>query len=118
MRIIETQQNGRRKIHKFPKSSINGGTIGRSSSNEIVVSDAYVSRSHCRIEIIDNVPFLLDLGSGTGTFLNGEQITKHPLKPGDIFKMGKSEYEFQVKDGDEIFTKTKFFLILQMKIVT
>jgi adenine-specific DNA methylase len=38
-------------------------TIGRSASNTIrVTCDKYISRSHCKIEVIHNVPFISDLG--------------------------------------------------------
>jgi len=70
--------------------------------------DAYISRSHCRIEIKDNVPFLLDLGSNTGTLLNGKKITCSPLKPGDIIRIGRTDFEFEVKEGNEIFSRNKY----------
>jgi len=105
MFIIDKTDNDR--MYKFPKNSPTGGSLGRSSSNHITLAfDDYISRSHCRIEIRENVPYLLDLGSNTGTLLNDNPVTSSPLKPGDIIKIGRSELEFQVKEGDMIFIPT------------
>ena len=60
-------------------------TIGRSSMNDLPVSDKMLSRQHARI-VRDNDGGLTveDLGSRNGTFLNGERLTMvQPLKPGD-----------------------------------
>jgi len=109
MRLIDTTNGNKRKVYKFPKSAPNGGNIGRSSSNDLSLScDGYISRSHCRIEIKENVPFLFDLGSHTGTLLNGKKVTSSPLKPGDIVRIGRTDFEFQVKEGDLIFAKTRY----------
>jgi len=98
-----TSQN--RYVYKFPWSTPHG-SIGRSSSNDIIISsDGHISRSHCRIEIIENIPYLLDLGTNSGTYLNGVKIKRTPLKPKDIIKIGKTKFEFQVKEGDTIFSK-------------
>jgi len=81
--------------------------VGRSSSNSIrVTCDKYISRSHFKIVIENNVPFVADLGqSKQGTTLNEVRITKAPLKPGDLIGVGKSQFIFQVKDGLSIFTQ-------------
>jgi len=105
MRLIDLTNNIG-QVYKFPKTAPLGGSVGRSSSNELTISvDPFISRSHCKIEIRDNIPFLLDLGTNTGTFLNEKQVTSAPLKPGDVIKLGKSDFEFQVKEGEAIFTK-------------
>jgi len=109
MKLIDTS-NVRRKAYKFPKTSPLGGSIGRSSSNDLTITvDGYISRSHCKIEIRDNIPYLLDLGSHTGTELNHKKVTTSPLKPGDIITMGRTDFEFQVKEGDVIFSRKKYF---------
>jgi len=103
--IIETLEDGRQKSHKL-KATAN--TLGRSASNTVrLTSDKYISRSHCKIEIIDNVPYLSDLGQAkAGTKLNNAKVIKSPLKPGDLIGIGKSQFVFQVKDGIAIFSQT------------
>jgi len=73
--------------------------IGRSRDNEICLNDQYnfLSRAHCEIQLIDNFPYLKDLGSAGGTFINSIKITKSPLKSGDIIKVGSIKLTFQVK---------------------
>lgn len=53
----------------------NGAALGRhSASNDIVISESFVSRRHCEIkymndEQVENKFYLRDIGSTTGTFL-------------------------------------------------
>jgi len=102
--IVETFADGKQKTHKIkPPSS----TMGRSGSNTIrLTCDKYISRSHFKIVIENNVPFLEDLGqSKKGTTLNDTKVTKAPLKPGDLIGIGKSQLVFLVKDGISIFSQ-------------
>lgn len=48
--------------------------IGRDSSNDVVINDPLVSRTHCHIIQDDNGRFrLIDTNSSNGTFINGLQ---------------------------------------------
>ena len=49
----------------------NGAHLGRhSASNDIVISESFVSRRHCEIKCFEGGKFhLKDIGSTTGTFL-------------------------------------------------
>jgi hypothetical protein len=49
-------------------------TIGRSSENDIQISDRFISREHLRIRQKGDKYFVRDLGSENGTFVNGIQI--------------------------------------------
>jgi len=102
--VIETFEDGRQKVHKLSKAG--STTIGRSSSNDVTLTaDKYVSRSHCKIIVEKNVPYLMDLGQAKdGTKLNGKRVTKAPLKPGDLIGVGKSDIIFQVKNGATLFS--------------
>ncbi|MEP6993819.1 MAG: SpoIIE family protein phosphatase [Acidobacteriota bacterium] len=65
-------------------------TVGRSSMNDLPVSDKMLSRQHARI-VRDNDGALTveDLGSRNGTYLNGERLTTvQALKPGDRITLG------------------------------
>jgi len=64
-----------------------------------VKEDLFISRNHFEIEVIDNTFWLKDLGSAAGTFLNGERITKSPIKPGDSIKIGNLCLQFEVKNA-------------------
>ncbi len=64
-------------------------TLGRSSQNDVAIQDPSLSRHHARISLKDGVPYLEDMGSLNGTFINGERITlPHPLKDEDDILFG------------------------------
>ena len=61
-------------------------TIGRASSNMVVVPNQYVSRKHAEVHFDGRGYILVDLGSGHGTVLNGQTLRPHQpcvLHPGD-----------------------------------
>jgi len=84
--------------------------IGRSRACDVsITGDDHVSRNHCKIEIVRNVPILSDLGSTDGTFLNSSDnpIIQAPLKPGDKILIGNSTVIFLVKEGNLIYCSNK-----------
>ncbi len=48
--------------------------LGRTSGNDIVISDPYVSGSHAKIEVAEEGVFFTDVGSTNGTNLNGAPL--------------------------------------------
>jgi hypothetical protein len=71
-------------------------TIGRAGSNDIRLDDPSVSKLHAQVEIVGNDHILLDLGSANGTFVNGERISRHLLRHGDLIEV----CEFQIRYVD------------------
>ena len=66
--------------------------IGRLSSSHLRFEDASVSRIHAVIERGgDGALSLIDLGSASGTYVNGERITKQAVGHGDVLKFGDVE---------------------------
>src|SRR5512147_2718014 len=65
-------------------------TIGRDSTNEIVINDAEVSRRHARLTFQGGKYVLEDLGSTNGTFVNGQRLAgPRVLKPGEVVSFGQ-----------------------------
>jgi ABC-type multidrug transport system ATPase subunit/pSer/pThr/pTyr-binding forkhead associated (FHA) protein len=65
--------------------------LGRDPASAEVVfgaEDRSVSRRHACIEEDDGVLMLRDLGSSTGTFLDGHDIEEAELRDGDVFELG------------------------------
>lgn len=65
-------------------------TVGRDSTNEIVINDAEVSRRHARLTFQGGKYVLEDLGSTNGTFVNGQRLAgQRVLKPGEVVSFGE-----------------------------
>jgi serine phosphatase RsbU (regulator of sigma subunit)/pSer/pThr/pTyr-binding forkhead associated (FHA) protein len=65
-------------------------TIGRRSGNDLHLMGSDVSRDHAEIAHVDNRFLVRDRGSRYGTFVNGTQISEHPLTHGDRIQLGRT----------------------------
>ena len=65
--------------------------IGIDPTNEVVLSDRYVSHHHCVIDLNDDGALVTDLGSRNGTCINGRSIQQASLLPGDRLTIGLTE---------------------------
>jgi hypothetical protein len=61
--------------------------IGRRLGNHIVIDDPRVSRTHAQIRVTRGRYVLFDLNSTGGTFINGQRVSQHSLKPGDVISL-------------------------------
>ncbi len=69
--------------------------IGRGVATDITVWDIRVSRVHCRIDHDEDGYLVTDLNASNGTYVNGQKIETHRLKPGDEIKVGSTVYQYQ-----------------------
>lgn len=70
-------------------------TIGRSRSCNIFLEDLAVSRLHATIrELPEGEYELVDNRSATGTYVNGQAITRCILHEGDIVQIGSNRFTF------------------------
>ncbi len=67
-------------------------TLGRHPDNSIMLKDDKVSRFHCKVERTDEGIVVQDLKSRNGIRVNGEKTRFAPLCPGDLLKVGNSEF--------------------------
>lgn len=74
--------------------------LGRSSKNNIIIRDPYISSSHAKLTQNEGEYFVQDLGSTNGTFVNGEKIGTVPV---------------QLKNGDKIHVGQVYFLFVNNK---
>ena len=73
--------------------------IGRTPDNDLVLSDLNVSRHHAELRKSRTGSYeIVDLGSHSGTFVNGRRITKQVLTDQDLVSIGNST--FRLKDGE------------------
>ncbi|MHC4919799.1 MAG: FHA domain-containing protein [Planctomycetota bacterium] len=72
-------------------------SIGRRSSNDIVLNDEKVSGRHAEVVQEEDHFLLKDLGSTNGTLMDGRPITEVVLSPNDIVRVGRLRVAFKEK---------------------
>ncbi len=70
-------------------------TLGRSTTNDVVIEGASVSRKHAAISYAEGTYTIRDLSSGGGILVNGERLQEADLSSGDEIVIGSSVFEFQ-----------------------
>jgi hypothetical protein len=86
----------------FPPGTIilldNDVVFGRAAESDVpLTSDATVSGRHARVFRRDGAPYLEDLGSTNGTYVNGQPLAaERLLRPGDIVAVGSTELVYEV----------------------
>jgi hypothetical protein len=75
--------------------------FGRHLSCQCVLNHPTVSREHFFIERAGDKYFVVDSGSGNGTYVNGERITWIELKEGDVIKAGPFFLRFEMSLEDQ-----------------
>jgi serine/threonine protein kinase len=73
--------------------------VGRSRASDTRLIDPHVSRIHCQIVPENGRPVLLDFESAGGTFVNGQAVSKHVLKAGDLIRIGTTHLQVAEDDG-------------------
>ena len=93
-------------IVKLDKTKL---TIGRSSRNDICISDPFASRLHAEIRRENEQVMLVDNGSANGTFVNGQRVTGSlRLNVGDIVRIGETEIEYMSGEQDMLSGATVY----------
>ncbi|MBT8493626.1 MAG: VWA domain-containing protein [Deltaproteobacteria bacterium] len=65
-------------------------TFGRAGDNDLVLSSGQISRRHFRVVGIKGAFTVVDLGSTSGTQVNGRHVSRPwPLRPGDRIQAGE-----------------------------
>jgi len=76
------------KVFSLNKSEI---YVGRDINNDIVISDAEISRKHARMILQGGGYVLEDLGSTNGSFVNGQRLMgPYSLHPGELIMFGEN----------------------------
>jgi hypothetical protein len=87
---------GVRKVQKAFPSMI---TVGRTSNNDVVLSDVQISKFHAFFRQQDGGRFeLLDAGSRNGTWVGENKVPSkgdaHPVRVGDELQFGQLRFSF------------------------
>jgi len=79
---------------------LNGGktTIGREPGSTVTLDNDSVSQRHCEIFSRDGEVVVKDLGSDTGTFVDGERIVEGTLKADQTLRVGNVEFRVEAQE--------------------
>jgi len=69
-------------------------SLGRSEECEIQVDDQEASRVHAQLDRSEQYWQVVDCNSTNGVYLNGQQITTHPLAGGELIRIGGTFFRF------------------------
>jgi pSer/pThr/pTyr-binding forkhead associated (FHA) protein len=70
--------------------------IGREVGQDIqLTGDATASRRHAALTLGPLGWTVRDLGSSNGTWVNGVRVQEQVLVPGDVLRVGQSEFRFE-----------------------
>ncbi len=78
----------------------NNMTIGRRSTNDVVIENLAVSGLHAKIDSMDGGFILTDLQSKNGTFVNEKLVTSHWLQEGETIMIGKHTVVFSYAEDE------------------
>lgn len=73
--------------------------VGRSSKADIILRDESISREHFVIRRSERGFELVDLGSESGTLVNGKSCSKAIIRQGDEIEIGETTLRFFATDG-------------------
>jgi FHA domain-containing protein len=99
MKLVIEDDAGTRTVVPFAAEEL---TLGRAAEGVAWrLPDRNVSRRHARFSRASGAVFVEDLGSLTGTWLNGERISgRRRVRPGDLVEIG--DYDLVVAtEGEE-----------------
>jgi hypothetical protein len=74
-------------------------TIGRRPENDVVIDDLEISGEHAAIVTSDEDSYLEDLNSTNGTQVNGQPVSKHFLRDGDVIELAQYVVEYVAAPG-------------------
>jgi len=72
--------------------------MGRGEQADIQILDSSLSRLHCCITRENDSFIVEDLESRNGTWVNGKQVSRAHLLPGDRIRIGGVEFEFRLEE--------------------
>lgn len=96
-KLVVHNQDGAGQEFVLGKSLI---TLGRATTNDIVLVDGRVSRNHARVQCTDDGIILTDLNSANGVWVNGQKVAESKLQPGDTITISGCVIQYLASSPD------------------
>jgi DNA-binding NtrC family response regulator/pSer/pThr/pTyr-binding forkhead associated (FHA) protein len=93
---LRVREGGRERVLDLEGDSV---TLGKDPSNDVVLSDPFVSARHLRLDRRQGRWRLRDLGSTNGTLLGGMRVTEVELPAGAPLELGDAEVVLELPGG-------------------
>lgn len=77
-------------------------TIGRKAQNDIQIDNLAISGEHAVLVTVGADVFLEDMDSTNGTFVNGNPVSKHALRNGDVIALGKYNLQYVAESSAQV----------------
>jgi eukaryotic-like serine/threonine-protein kinase len=91
----------------FPLAGHATFTVGRQPGQHISLpDDPYLSRAHCLIEVNPPLARVVDLGSKSGTLVNGQKVPQADLRDDDEVRAGLTVFRVRIPDTGGFGTLT------------
>ncbi len=91
--LVLFKKDGSQKNFPLPSDIT---VIGRRHDCDLCVPLMVVSRRHCQLNQNDEALKIRDLGSRSGTFLNGKRISEATVQAGDYITIGPLTFLLQI----------------------
>jgi pSer/pThr/pTyr-binding forkhead associated (FHA) protein len=88
-------RSGADRGSEYPLAALTN-MLGVGDENQVVLTGVGIAKQHAQIAIADKKYELTDLGSETGTYVNGVRITQRFLRNRDIVRIGDVELIFEM----------------------
>ena len=102
-KLVLIQQNGPELEYELSKSSV---VLGRAMTDDVILSDGRVSRTHARLECGPSGCTIIDLGSSNGTRVNGLRVERALLKDGDAISLGNTQFRYDTTQAVDLPSMT------------
>ena len=79
--------------------------IGRGPDNDIVLTEASVSRKHATLSRKGSTYEIENMARSGGTWVNNKQVTKRTLKDNDVLRLGNVEFDFKLVTKEQEVTR-------------
>ena len=78
--------------------------VGRGEKSDTQINDPSVSRVHCELTVQDDMITIVDRGSSSGTFVDGQAVETLSINKGCMIRIGDTEFKLGNSQEDETAT--------------